>query len=95
MAASRPGRPPVTGATTYTYDSENRLVTVATNSSTTASITYDYDGLRRRVSALLCVHGRITVTTGAASFEKPSFSSVQGLFRLLKQSYWESYCLFL
>jgi hypothetical protein len=23
------------------------------------------------------------------------FSSVQGLFRLLKQSYWESYCLFL
>jgi hypothetical protein len=26
---------------------------------------------------------------------KRDFSSVQGLFRLLKQSYWESYCLFL
>jgi DNA-directed RNA polymerase subunit RPC12/RpoP len=26
---------------------------------------------------------------------KSPFSSVQGLFGLLKQSYWESYCLFL
>jgi RHS repeat-associated protein len=41
---------PSTGATIYTYDSENRLVSAATNGSSTASITYDYDGLGRRAS---------------------------------------------
>jgi RHS repeat-associated protein len=35
---------------TYTYDSENRLSTAAVNGSTTATISYDYDGLGRRVS---------------------------------------------
>jgi RHS repeat-associated protein len=40
----------VTAATTYSYDSENRLVSIATNGSATPSITYDYDALGRRAS---------------------------------------------
>lgn len=35
---------------TYTYDAENRLRTAATDGTTTASITYDYDPLGRRIS---------------------------------------------
>ncbi|HEY3654734.1 MAG TPA: RHS repeat-associated core domain-containing protein [Steroidobacteraceae bacterium] len=41
---------PPSGQSTYTYDSENRLATAAVNGSSTASISYDYDGLGRRVS---------------------------------------------
>jgi len=40
---------PASGKQTYTYDSENRLVTAAVNGSATATISYDYDGLGRRV----------------------------------------------
>ena len=39
---------PSPGTHTYTYDSENRLLTAAVGGSGTASITYDYDGLGRR-----------------------------------------------
>lgn len=42
-----------TGQNTYTYDSENRLVTAAVSGATTPSITYDYDGLGRRVSKVV------------------------------------------
>ena len=45
------------GKATYTYDSENRLVSAATNGSTTASIIYDYDGLGRRVSKTVTGQG--------------------------------------
>jgi YD repeat-containing protein len=48
MGICSPGRAPG-GTQTYTYDSENRLVTSAVNGSTTATISYDYDGLGRRV----------------------------------------------
>jgi RHS repeat-associated protein len=41
---------PTGGQHTYTYDSENRLVTVALNGNATATISYDYDGLGRRTS---------------------------------------------
>lgn len=41
---------PLTGKHTYTYDSENRLTTAAVGGSTTPTISYDYDGLGRRVS---------------------------------------------
>jgi RHS repeat-associated protein len=38
------------GTNTYTYDSENRLVSAAVNGASIATIFYDYDGLGRRVS---------------------------------------------
>ncbi len=38
------------GKQTFTYDSENRLETAAVNGSSAATISYDYDGLGRRVS---------------------------------------------
>lgn len=38
------------GRQTYTYDSENRLRTAALNGSSTASVTYDYDPLGRRIT---------------------------------------------
>jgi len=41
---------PASGKQSYTYDSESRLVTAAVNGSTTATISYDYDGLGRRVN---------------------------------------------
>jgi RHS repeat-associated protein len=41
---------PLGGKHTYTYDSENRLTTAAVNGSATATISYDYDGLGRRMS---------------------------------------------
>jgi RHS repeat-associated protein len=41
---------PSTGAQTFTYDSENRLIKAAVNGSPTPSNFYDYDALERRVS---------------------------------------------
>jgi len=41
------------GKQTYTFDSENRLRTAAVNGSTTASITYDYDAVGRRLSKVV------------------------------------------
>jgi RHS repeat-associated protein len=46
------------GKQTFAYDSENRLVTAAVNGSATASISYDYDGLGRRVKKT--VSGTVT-----------------------------------
>jgi RHS repeat-associated protein len=41
---------PANGKSTYTYDSENRLLTAAVAGSATATISYDYDALGRRAS---------------------------------------------
>jgi RHS repeat-associated protein len=41
---------PASGKATYTYDSENRLTSAAINGGAAATISYDYDGLGRRVS---------------------------------------------
>jgi RHS repeat-associated protein len=38
---------------TYTFDAENRLRTAATDGTTTASVSYDYDALGRRSSKLV------------------------------------------
>jgi hypothetical protein len=56
----------------------------------------------RKECADLIVHQSAHDPTGDADLakretflDKANFSSVQGLFRLLKRSYRESYCLFL
>ena len=49
---------PPGGEQTYAYDSENRLITAAVGGTSTPTISYDYDGLGRRVSKT--VNGVVT-----------------------------------
>jgi hypothetical protein len=67
-----------------TYDGNGNLLSWF---SATGKNTYNYDSENRLISAAVAGGTTPTITY--------DFSSVRRLFGLLKQSYWESYCLFL
>src|SRR5216684_2020332 len=78
---------PESGATSYVYDTLNRLQTLTppTAFSGTGNFGFSYDMLSRRT--------QMTRPNGLKSVY--TFSSVRGSSRPPRKSYWRSYCLFL